>query len=82
MRNALVGYRLLVHSAAARAQAILHDRMPSTVCKCGYYLGNRSDRCPECGESVERHSDKPGDGDETTQRAAKTEARAEERDGG
>jgi hypothetical protein len=40
------------HLAARRVVALLHLRLPSTICGCGYYLTEGLKQCPECGAGV------------------------------
>jgi hypothetical protein len=41
-----------LHRAAKRVVALLHARLPSTICGCGYYLTEGLQQCPECGASI------------------------------
>jgi hypothetical protein len=41
-----------VYAIAREARSVLHKRLPTVICECGYYLNNMVARCPECGEAV------------------------------
>jgi hypothetical protein len=52
-----------VYAIAREARSVLHQRLPTVICQCGYYLNNMVARCPECGAPVRgaaSPADQPG----------------------
>lgn len=48
----LVVALLRVERASANAIRLLHQRVPTQLCSCGYYVAHSSGICPECGEPI------------------------------